>query len=96
MTPVDLKLVLLTALLNPGVFALAFWLGRRADQWQKVPVAAFAAGLVGSVLVYFAISLGLLKSLARAVAGVFTANIVFGLAWAVAGYLTREWPRRSP
>jgi hypothetical protein len=96
MTPVDLKLVLLTALLNPGVFALAFWLGRRADQWQKVPVAAFAAGLVGSVLVYFAISLGLLTSLARAVAGVFTANIVFGLAWAVAGYLTREWPRRSP
>jgi hypothetical protein len=51
MTPVDLKLVLLTALLNPGVFALAFWLGRRADQWRKVPVAAFAAGLVGSVLV---------------------------------------------
>jgi hypothetical protein len=96
MTPVDLKLVLLTGLLNPGVFALAFWLGRRADQWQKVPVAAFAAGLVGSVLVYFAISLGLLTSLARAVAGVFTANIVFGLAWAVAGYLTREWPRRSP
>jgi hypothetical protein len=40
--------------------------------------------------------LGLLTSLARAVAGVFTANIVFGLAWAVAGYLTREWPRRSP
>lgn len=96
MAPVDLKVVLLTALLNPGVFALAFWLGRRADQWQKVPVAAFASALVGSVLVYFVISFGLLTSLARAVAGVFTANIMFGLAWAVVGYLTRRWPRRSP
>jgi hypothetical protein len=96
MAPVDLKLVLLTALLNPGVFALAFWLGRRADQWQKIPVAAFAAGLVGSVLVYFLISFGMLTSLARAVAGVFTANILFGLVWAIVGYLTRGWPRRSP
>ena len=49
MTPVELKVVLLTALLNPAVIAVAFWMGRHADQWQKVPVAAFAGAVVGSV-----------------------------------------------
>jgi hypothetical protein len=96
MTPVDLKVVLLSALLNPGVFILAFWLGRRADQWQKVPVAAFAAALAGSALVYIAISFGFLTALGRAMAGVFTASFLYGLVWAIAGNLSRRWLRQGP
>ena len=86
--PVELKAVLLTALLNPAVVVVAFWLGRRADQWQKLPVAAFAAALVGSVLIYIAVWLGLtgVPGIGRAAAGVFIAQFLFGLAWAAAGY----------
>ena len=88
MSPVDLKAVLLTALLNPAVVLVAVWLGRRADQWQKLPVAAFAAALAGSVLVYLAVRTGVpgVAGTGRAAAGVFIAQFVFGLAWAAAGY----------
>jgi hypothetical protein len=91
MIPVELKAVLLTALLNPAVILVAFWLGRRADQWQKLPVAAFAAALVGSLLVYIAVRLGVtgVAGVGRAAAGVFIAQFLFGLAWAAAGY--RLW-----
>ena len=57
--PVDLAAVILTALLNPAVIVVAFWMGRSADQWQKLPVAAFAAALAGSLLLYVAARLGL-------------------------------------
>jgi hypothetical protein len=88
MTPVDLQAVLLTALFNPAVIVLAFWLGRRADQWQKLPVAAFAAALAGSALVYVAVRLGVpgVAGVGRAAAGVFIAEFLLGLAWAGAGY----------
>jgi hypothetical protein len=86
--PVDLTAVLLTALLNPVVAVLAFWLGRRADQWQKLPIAAFAAALAGSALVYVAVRLGVpgVVGVGRAAAGVFIAEFLLGLAWAGAGY----------
>lgn len=90
--PVDLKAVLLTALLNPAVIVVAFWMGRRADQWQKVPVAAFAAALIGSALIYIAVRLGVtgVAGVGRAAAGVFIAQFLFGLAWACAGYRLRR------
>jgi hypothetical protein len=86
--PVDLKAVLLTALLNPAVVVVAFWMGRKADQWQKLPVAAFAAALVGSALIYIAVWLGVtgIAGVGRAAAGVFIAEFLFGMAWACAGY----------
>ncbi len=82
--PVDLAAVILIALLNPAVILVAVWLGRRADQPQKLPVAAFAAALAGSLLTYIAVRLGLtgVAQVGRAAAGVFTAQFVFGLAWA--------------
>lgn len=88
MTPVDLKDVILTALLNPGVIVVAFWMGRNANQWQKLPVAAFAAALVGSVLVYLAVWLGItgVAGIGWAASGIFVAQFIFGLAWAAAGY----------
>ena len=99
MTPVDLQAVVLTALLNPAVIVVAFWMGRRADQWQKLPVAAFAAALAGSAVVYLAARLGIagLGSVGRAAAGIFTAQFLLGLAWACLGaYLGRRFGRRGP
>jgi hypothetical protein len=104
--PVDPKAVLLIALLNPAVVVVAFWLGRMANQWQKVPVAAFAGALAGSAAVYLAVWMGYLeawtRSLAallgmeyaapvgRASAGIFIAQFLVGLAWAWIGYGTRR------
>lgn len=86
--PVDLASVLLTALVNPGVIAVAVWLGWRADQWQKVPIAAFAAALAGYGLLYIAVWIGVagMPRVGRAAAGVFIAQFLFGLAWAAAAY----------
>jgi hypothetical protein len=94
MMPVDLKSVVLTALLNPAVIAIAFWMGRNADQWQKLPVAAFTAALVGAVIVAVAARLNLvdLGGVDRATAGVFTIQFLVGLAWA---YLGRRCGRRG-
>jgi hypothetical protein len=92
MPPIEPTAVLLTALLNPAVPVVAFWLGRRADQWQKLPVAAFAAALAGSVLVYIGVQLGVpgVAGVGRAAAGVFIAQLPVGLAWAAAGYRWRR------
>lgn len=93
--PVDLNVVLLTALLNPVAIVVAFWMGRSADQWQKIPVAAFAASAAGTAAVYVAAWLGVpgVATPARAVAGIFIAQLVLGLVWAAAGY---RFARRSP
>ena len=86
--PVDLKAVLLTALLNPAVPIVAFLMGRNASQWQKLPVAAFAAALVGSALVYIAVRLGVpgVAAVGRAAGGVFVTQFLLGLVWAIAGF----------
>jgi hypothetical protein len=87
-TPVDLIAVLLSALLNPAVIVVAFWMGRHADQRQKLPVAAFAAALAGSALIYVAVRLGMggVAGVGRAAAGVFVAEFLFGLVWAWLGF----------
>ena len=94
MTPVELKAVLLTALLNPAVIVVASWMGSKADQWQKVPIAAFAGAVVGSALIYIAVRLGVsgITGVGRAAAGVFIAQFLFGLVWAHIGYWFRRWP----
>ena len=93
--PVNLGAVLLTALCNPAVVVVAVWLGRRADQWQKLPVAAFAAALVGSALVFGAVFLRLpgVVGVGRATAGVFVSEFLFALAWAALAY--RFWPAQK-
>jgi hypothetical protein len=99
MTPVDLKAVILTALLNPAVIVVAFWMGRSADQWQKLPVAAFAAALAGSVLVYLAARFDIagVAAVGWAGAGIFTAQFLFGLVWAGLGaFCGRRLGRRGP
>jgi hypothetical protein len=88
LTPVDLATVLLSAVLNPAVVIVALWMGANADQWQKVPVAAFAAALVGSALIYLAVRLGVpgVSGVGRAAAGVFAAEFICGVVWATLGY----------
>ena len=92
--PVDLRSVLLTALLNPVVVAVAFWMGATADQWQKLPLAAFAGALAGMAAVYVAIRLGGagVAGTSRAAAGVFIAQFVVALIWAYAGYRLARRP----
>jgi hypothetical protein len=93
--PVDLKVVLLIAVLNPVVIAVAVWMGRSADQWQKLPLAAFAAAAAGTAAVYLAARLGMpgVVEAMRAEAGVFIAQFVLGLVWAAAAW---RLARRSP
>lgn len=96
MTPVHLTAVLLTALLNPAVVVVAFLMGRSADQWQKIPIAGFAAALAGSALVYIAVRLGMpgVAEVGRAAAGVFVAEFLLGVMWAMLGYrFGRGWSR---
>lgn len=93
---VDLASVLLTALLNPAVIVMALMMGRRADQWQKLPVAGFAAALIGSAVIYVLARIGVLgmSHLGRAAAGIFIAQFLFGTVWATAAYLfTRQQAR---
>jgi hypothetical protein len=87
-TPVDLNVVLLTALFNPVVIAVALWMGHSADQRQKLPVAAFAASAAGTAAVYVAARLGMpgVVRATRAEAGIFIAQFVLGLVWAAAGW----------
>jgi hypothetical protein len=93
--PVDLNVVLLTALLNPVVIVVAFWMGLSADEWQKVPLAAFAASAAGTAAVYLAARLGVpgVAGAIRAIAGILIVQFVLGLVWAAAGY---RFARRSP
>lgn len=92
--PFDPVSILFIALLNPVAIAVAFLMGRAADQWQKLIVAAFAAAFAGAGFVWLVAFIGLLP--ARGVggeAGVFVAQFLFGLVWAWIGY--RFFPKPS-
>jgi hypothetical protein len=92
--PVALKTVLLAALLNPAVVVVALWMGSKANQWQKLPVAAFAAALAGWLVLYAVVKLGwsAVADVGRASAGVLVAQFFIGLVWATVGY---RWARRG-
>ncbi len=42
------------AALNPATIAVAFWMGRQANEKPKIVIAAFAGAIAGIVLIYFA------------------------------------------
>lgn len=86
----DPKTLLIIAALNPAVIVAAFLLGRRANQWQKLPVAAFAAALIGFILYWVVTALGFAP--VRALggeAGLVLLQFLFGLGWAALGYCFR-------
>lgn len=88
--PFDPTTLLLIALLNPAVIVVAFMLGRRADQWQKIIVAAFAASLAGFALYWLVAQVGLMPIHALGgEAGIVLMQTLFGLVWASIGYAMR-------
>jgi hypothetical protein len=65
-------------------------MGRRADQWQKLIVAAFAASLSGFILYWLAAELGLLPIHALGgEAAILLMQFVLGIVWAALGYTLR-------
>jgi hypothetical protein len=88
--PFDPLTLVLIALFNPVVIAVGFVMGRKADQWQKIPIAAFAASFAGFILYWLVAALGLLPIHALGgEAGVVVLQFVFGLLWAGLGYRLR-------
>jgi hypothetical protein len=89
--PFDPWTLVLISLLNPAVIAVAFLMGRRADQWQKLIVAAFAASLSGFILYWLAAELGLLPIHALGgEAAILLMQFMLGIVWASLGYALRR------
>lgn len=88
--PFDPYGVLLVALLNPVVIAVAFLMGRDADQWQKVIIAGFAATCAGFLFLYALAWVRIVIVTGfGAPTGVFVAQFFLGLFWAFIGYKFR-------
>ena len=91
--PFDPITLVLFAALNPAAIAVALLMGRAADQWQKLIVAAFASACAGFMLLWLAAFLGLIQVNALGgEAGIFVMQLVLGLAWAGIGYWTVRRP----
>ena len=85
--PFDPQTVVLLGALNPATILVAFLLGRTADQWQKIPVAAFAGAFAGFLLYWLAATLGLFSIHALGgEAGMLLVGFASGLVWALIGY----------
>ncbi|MBL8564429.1 MAG: hypothetical protein JNM89_01790 [Hyphomicrobiaceae bacterium] len=83
----DPAMLALVAALNPAVIAVAFWMGLKADQWQKLIVAALAAALAGFLLYLACVLLGIIRMEGiGGEAGIVALQSVFGLGWATAGF----------
>ncbi len=86
----DPTTLVLLAALNPAVIVVAFLMGRSADQWQKLPVAAFAAGLAGFILYWIGGQIGVFAIHAiGGEAALLILGFAFGLVWAAIGYKFR-------
>jgi hypothetical protein len=89
--PFDPWTLVLISLLNPVVIAVAFYMGMRADQPQKLVVAAFAASLSGFILYWLVAAVGLLPIHALGgEAAILLMQLLIGLVWASLGYWTRR------
>jgi hypothetical protein len=83
-----IQLIALYAILNPATFAVALYMGAKASQPQKVPIAAMIGGIAGMALVGLVAKLPLGISLGheRAAGGMFIALLLVGCVWAAVGY----------
>lgn len=92
--PFDPQSVLLIAALNPVVIGVAIWLGRLADQWQKLIVAGFAASLAGVVLVWVLTYVGLVPASGfGTTGGLLITQFILGMVWAGLAYYFFPKPR---
>lgn len=89
---VSLVQVALAGVLNPVLMAVAFIMGRKADQAVKLVIAAFAGAIASVVTLYLAALVGVpgADNLSRAIAGVFTVSLIAGIFYAAAGYWGRK------
>ena len=91
--PFDPVTLILISVFNPVVIAVAFLMGRRADQWQKLIVAAFAASLAGYVLYWVVAAVGLMPVHALGgEAAILMMQFLLGLVWAALGYRLARSP----
>ncbi|HRD76995.1 MAG TPA: hypothetical protein PK264_13865 [Hyphomicrobiaceae bacterium] len=86
----ELQTVLLFGFANPIAVAMAFWLGRSADQPQKSVIGGFLGGLIAVLLAAAAASVGWIKLLPRSYSGVFVCAFAVGMLAAWLGYRTRR------
>jgi hypothetical protein len=75
------------AAFNPAMIAVAYSMGRQADQPAKLGIAAFAAAIAGVALLWLAarMGFGFATDVARGAVGVFMTSLPFGVAWAYLG-----------
>jgi hypothetical protein len=88
---VSLWAIVAWASLNPAMIAVAYLMGRRADQPAKLGIAAFAGAIVGVGFLWLAarLQLGFATDVARGAVGVFMTSLPFGVAWAWLGQSRR-------
>jgi len=89
--PFDPLSVLLIAALNPAVIVVGYLMGRAATQWQKIPIAGFAAAIAGAGVVWVATYLKILPAHGiGGEGGTFVLGVLFGALWAAIGYRMRR------
>ncbi len=87
--PPELKDVLLLALFNPAMLAVGYWLGRKADQLQKVVIAGFVAGLAGVCFAWMVMRFGSTTGTPKLLPGIFVIGAIAGMAAARIGFWVR-------
>ena len=94
---VDVVELLLYAALNPATIAVAFLMGRKADEKPKILIAAFAGAVAGVALLYVATLLRIwdAPTLGRAAAGSFAASLAAGVIYGWIGYAFKKPGRTS-
>ena len=82
------QLIMMYALLNPGALVVGLYMGAKASQPQKLPIAAMMAGIAGMAVVGLVgrIPLGFSLGAERNAGGMLIALMLVGLVWAAVGY----------
>ena len=88
--PPELEAVIVLSVMNLGTVLAGFFIGRRADQPQKIVIGAFASGIAGVLFAGLLGVLGLAEVHARSMGGVFVLSLLLGFVWTWVGYKTRK------
>ena len=91
--PPEIKDILLLAALNPATLIAGYWLGKRADQAQKVVIAGFTAGLAGTLFAWLLMRFGLTDGTPKLLSGIFVVSALLGTLWAWLGFKTGKRPQ---